>query len=204
MSFDPNLKKKIIKEAATLLYLGIEKEYKQAKIKAAKTFGARTLPSNLEIALELDKITEEREGKERKKNLINMRKEALRVMKVLRGFNPILTGSVWRGTINHNSDIDILVYNDNPLEILDILEKQGFLILQAKRVSVTKKGLNKSSYHIYLKSENRRIIEITIRNLDQKFSARKCEVFGDKIVGLRIKDLEKIIEENPTEKFIPI
>ena len=133
-----------------------------------------------------------------------MRKEALRVMKVLRGFNPILTGSVWRGTINHNSDIDILVYNDNPLEILDILEKQGFLILQAKRVSVTKKGLNKSSYHVYLKDENRRIIEITIRNFDQKFSVRKCEVFGDKIVGLRIKDLEKIIEENPTEKFIPI
>lgn len=203
MSFEFSLKKKIVKEAANLLYLGIEKEYKQAKIKAAKTFGAKMLPSNLEIALELDKISEDREGKERKKNLIEMRKDALRVMKILGGFNPILTGSVWRGTINHNSDIDILVYHDNSLEILDILEKQGFLISHAKRVSVTKKGINKSSYHVYLKNENRRIIEITIRNLDQQFSVRKCEVFGDNIVGLKSKGLEKIIEENPTKKFIP-
>ena len=60
MSFEPRLKKKISKEAATLLYLGIEKEYKQAKVKAAKTFGIRKLPSNLEIALELDKISEEK------------------------------------------------------------------------------------------------------------------------------------------------
>jgi predicted nucleotidyltransferase len=203
LSFEFSLKKKIVKEAANLLYLGIEKEYKQAKIKAAKTFGAKMLPSNLEIALELDKISEDREGKERKKNLIEMRKDALRVMKILGGFNPILTGSVWRGTINHNSDIDILVYHDNSLEILDILEKQGFLISHAKRVSVTKKGINKSSYHVYLKNENRRIIEITIRNLDQQFSVRKCEVFGDNIVGLKSKGLEKIIEENPTKKFIP-
>ena len=67
---EPRLKKKVAIEAAILLYYGIEKEYKQAKIKAAKTFGARRLPSNLEIALELDKISQEREGEKRKNHLI--------------------------------------------------------------------------------------------------------------------------------------
>jgi predicted nucleotidyltransferase len=204
LSFEPSLKKKIVKEAANLLYLGIEKEYKQAKIKAAKTFGTRTLPSNIEIALELDRISEEREGDEREKNLIKMRREALKIMKVLYGFNPILIGSVWRGNINHNSDIDILVYHDDPLKIGDIIENQGIRIFQSKRVSVTKKGINKSAYHIYLKNSYNQIIEIAISNTDQQFITKKCEIFGDKITGLNSKDLEKILEVSPAQKFIPI
>ena len=203
MSGEPRLKKKVSIEAATLLYHGIEKEYKQAKIKAAKTFGARRLPSNLEIALELDKISQEREGEKRKNDLIKMRKTALRLMKFLNEYNPILVGSVWRGTINHNSDIDILIYSNNPSEISDILEKNGFYILKKKRVCFTKKGKNSSSFHIYTKNPNKRIIEITIKNLDQQNKMNKCEIFRDKISGLKIKDLEKILEESPTKKFIP-
>jgi predicted nucleotidyltransferase len=183
LSFDPDLKQKIAKEAATLLYLGIEKEYKQAKVKAAKTFRSRILPSNREIAIELDMISEEREGVGRKKNLVKMRIIALEIMKTLRVFNPLLIGSVWRGTIHHSSDIDILVYHDRPMEILTILKKQGFQILKTKRVTVTKKGKPKKSYHIYLKNLNKQIIEITIRNLDQQSKMKKCEIFGDKITG---------------------
>jgi predicted nucleotidyltransferase len=204
LSFEPSLKKKIVKEAANLLYVGIEKEYKQAKIKAAKTFRSRTLPTNHAIALELDRISEEREGTERQRNLIKMRRAALKIMKVLRKFNPILIGSVWRGTSNHNSDIDILVYYEDPLKIENIIEKQGYHIFQSKRVSVTKKGINKSAYHIYVKNSNNRIIEIVNNNADEQFIVKKCESFGDKITGLDIKYLEKILKENPAQKFIPI
>jgi predicted nucleotidyltransferase len=63
---DYDLKYRVAREAATLLYFGAEKEYKQAKTKAAQTFGVHFLPSNLEIALELDKISEENEGAKRK------------------------------------------------------------------------------------------------------------------------------------------
>lgn len=203
MSFEPSLKKKIVKEAANLLYIGIEKEYKQAKIKAAKTFRSRTLPSNLEIALELDRISEEREGKERKRALIKMRRDALKIMKDLSRFNPILIGSVWRGTINYNSDIDILIYHEDPIKIENIIKNQGYHIFQSKRATVTKKGINKSSYHIYLKNLDKRIIEITIKNTDEQFIIKKCETFGDRIIGVDIKNLEKILEKNPVKKFIP-
>lgn len=57
-----DLKQKIAREAAILLYYGTEKEYKQAKLKAAETFRSRFLPSNLDVALELDNIAEETEG----------------------------------------------------------------------------------------------------------------------------------------------
>jgi hypothetical protein len=43
-----DFKSKVVREAATLLYFGAEKEYKQAKLKAAETFGVSFLPSNLD------------------------------------------------------------------------------------------------------------------------------------------------------------
>src|SRR5208283_2246218 len=114
MTVDFDLKCRVAREAATLLYFGAEKEYKQAKEKAAKTLGAHFLPSNLEVALELDKIAEENEGAKRKERLIQMRNEALKIMKLLDAYCPVLIGSVWRGTIRQESDIDIAVYTDEP------------------------------------------------------------------------------------------
>src|SRR5512136_812307 len=102
----------VAREAVTLLFFGAEKEYKQAKTKAAETLGTHFLPSNLEVALELDKIAEENEGPKRKQRLTEMRKEALQVMKLLSAYCPVLIGSVWRGTIKQGSDIDIAVYAD--------------------------------------------------------------------------------------------
>jgi hypothetical protein len=57
-----SLRKRVAREAATLLYSSQEKEYKQAKKRAAKMLSVRVLPSNLEVAEELDKIAEEKEG----------------------------------------------------------------------------------------------------------------------------------------------
>ena len=51
-----DLKQRVAREAANLLYFGAEKEYKQAKNKAAQILGTNFLPSNLEVAVELDKI----------------------------------------------------------------------------------------------------------------------------------------------------
>ena len=123
MNVDSDLRFKIAREAATLLYLGAEKEYKQAKLKAAKTLCTHFLPTNLEVAIELDKIAEANEGAARKERLIQMRKEALKIMTILKAYGPLLIGSVWRGTIRQGSDIDIAAYHDAPDEILSLLKK---------------------------------------------------------------------------------
>jgi predicted nucleotidyltransferase len=68
-------REKVTREAATLIYSEIKKEYKQAKIKAAKTFGLHYMPTNLEVAIELDKIAEENEGPARTERLICMAKK---------------------------------------------------------------------------------------------------------------------------------
>ena len=203
VNINSDIRKRIAKEAATLLYFGAEKEYKQAKLKAAKTLGSHFLPANLEVALELDKVAETYEGSTRKEQLIRMRKEALKIMKEFKEYNPILIGSVWRGTVRRGSDIDITLYHAAPEEIMLLIEKMGKEISKAEWANVTKKGKKEKTFHIYIKTSIEQTAEIVIRNPNEAGHSRKCEIFGDELKGLTVRELESVLEKNPTQKFIP-
>jgi len=200
---DSDLKCRVAREAATLLYFGAEKEYKQAKEKAAETLGTHFLPSNLEVALELDKIAEENEGPKRKERLIQMRKEALIIMRLLGAFCPVLIGSVWRGTIKQDSDIDIAVYSDDPEQIVNIIKAKGAKVSKTSWTTVNKHGATKASFHIYAETTAKHGLEIVVRSREEAGEKRKCEIFGDEIKGLKTRELEKVLESNPTQQFIP-
>lgn len=198
-----DLKQRVAREAANLLYFGAEKEYKQAKNKAAQILGTNFLPSNLEVAVELDKIAEEKEGPTRRNRLICMRKEALQVMKLLREYKPLLIGSVWRGTIKVGSDIDIAVYTDEPGEIIEFLRNNGINVLKSNWANVNKRGETLESFHIYAQTKAKQSLEIVARKMEDYGKKRKCETFGDEIRGLKIKELEKVLQDNATQQFTP-
>jgi predicted nucleotidyltransferase len=197
-----DLRKNVAREAAALLYFGVEKEYRQAKLRAAKTLGVHFLPSNLEVAMELDRIAEENEGAARLERLVKMRKEALSLMKMLEKFSSVLVGSVWRGTIYRESDIDIIAYHNEPHEILKLLENK-FKILECGWTAVTKRGKPKKSFHIILELPSGEKAEITVRGVEELGVRETCEIYGDAISGLSIQELEKVLSENPTKRFVP-
>lgn len=196
------MRKKVAKEAAHLLYFGVEKEYKQAKLKAAKTFGAHFLPTNLEVVIEFDRIAEEKEGATRKERLIEMRKQALKLMRILKPYNPVLIGSVWRGTIHRESDIDITVYSDKPNDVLEVIKQNNLRVMRTEWMTVTKEGLKKTSFHIYLELPTKEA-EIIVRSPEEANHKERCEIYGDVITGLRTQKLEKILQDNPTQRFVP-
>ncbi len=196
-------RRKVAREAATLLYFGSEKEYKQAKLKAAENLGVHVLPSNLEIALELDNVAEETEGPARTERLIQMRKEALEVMKIVKAYCPVLLGSVWRGTVRRGSDIDIAAYHGTPVEIVSLLKDSGCEISRTERVTVNKQGKTETSFHIFTETPSKHGVELVVRAAEEANRKRKCEVFGDEIRGLRIQELEKVLRENPSQRFLP-
>jgi len=201
---DDDLKRRVAREAATLLYFGAEKEYKQAKDKAAKTLGTHFLPANIEVALELDRIADENEGYKRKERLVEMRREALDVMRLLSGFCPVLIGSVWRGTIKQGSDIDIAVYTDDPEEVVNALNADSVRILRTAWTIVNKKGVTLESFHIYAQTRGKQGgLEIVSRSREEADKKRRCEIFGDELKGLNISQLEKVLGTNPTQQFIP-
>ncbi|MGA3191326.1 MAG: nucleotidyltransferase domain-containing protein [Candidatus Bathyarchaeia archaeon] len=196
-------RQKVAIEAANLLYYGVEKEYKQAKLKAAKTFGLHFMPTNLDVAMEIDRIAEENEGVARQERLVRMRKEAFRIMNILKRFDPLLVGSVWRGTIHHDSDLDIIVHYEEPEEVLKAVEQTGLKILRSEWVNVTKRGKKKGSFHIHAESPIKEQVEILVHSPDEACLKEKCEVYGDEIVGLRLRELGKVLEETPTRRFVP-
>ncbi|MCW4022125.1 MAG: DUF4269 domain-containing protein [archaeon] len=197
------LRNRVAQEAALLLYTSQEKEYKQAKLRASATLGVRVLPSNLEVAEELDIIADEREGPQRKNRLLQMRKEAKQIMEALSEFNPVLVGSVWRGTARKSSDIDISVFSEEYQQILEHLQNQGYSIKGTERRSVTKAGNKTSSVHIQVVLDSADIAEIAVRSPQQLGKTERCETYGDIKTGLSLKELTKVLENNPFQKFVP-
>jgi predicted nucleotidyltransferase len=164
---------KVAAEAASLLFFGQEKEYRQAKLKAAENLGTRSLPSNLEVALAMDRLAEETEGAARVERLIQMRKSALQIMRLLEPFCPLLIGSVWRGTIRKGSDIDIEVYSDKAEEVASTLKAQEQRIIKTQWVTITEHGKTSSSLHIHLLSPEGFPMEVVVRPLDAAGKLRK-------------------------------
>jgi predicted nucleotidyltransferase len=198
-----DVRHKVAREAATLLYFGLEKEYKQAKQKAAENLSVRVLPSNLEVAMELDRVAEETEGPTRTERLIHMRKEALEIMRILKAYCPVLLGSVWRGTIRRGSDIDIAVYHDAHEDVVALLKSSGLDIVKTEQTTVTKSGKAEASFHIYAHTPSNQQAEITVRNAEEAGKKRMCETFGDEIRGLKLPELERVLKENPAQRFLP-
>jgi len=197
------LRKRVALEAASLLYTSQEKEYKQAKLKAAETLGVRILPSNREIAEALDKIAGEKEGSSRQELLVQMREEALQIMQILKDFYPKLIGSVWRGTAHKNSDIDIVTFPQDPKKVHAKIKENNFKITKTEWLSVTKKGKKEASFHIYVVLPSNNEAEIIVKSLEKKDSLEKCEVYGDEMTGLDYPKLQKLLKEKPTQKFVP-
>lgn len=198
-----NQRKRVAQEAAELLYTRQEKEYKQAKLRAAKTLGGNILPSNVEIATELDRIANEKEGQVRQEKLVQMRHKALQIMQTLENFKPVLVGSVWRGTTHRNSDIDIVTYAKNPQQIVSILKKGNYTVTKAEVQAVTKKGKKEQSFHVYLNLLSGSQVELVVRDPEDINRRVKCEIFGDIITGLTIERLQRVLSENPQRKFLP-
>jgi predicted nucleotidyltransferase len=197
------LRNKVAQEAALLLYTSQEKEYKQAKRRASETLGARVLPSNLEVAEELDRIAEEREGTQRKELLPRMRMEAKEIMEALKEFNPRLVGSVWRGTARRNSDIDVHTFSQDHTQVLYQLQRHNYAIKNSERRSVTKDGKKDTSFHVHVILSSGDSVEVVVRSLDSLGKPERCETYGDAKTGLSLRQLTKILEENPLQKFVP-
>ncbi|MEM2146632.1 MAG: hypothetical protein QW279_14820, partial [Candidatus Jordarchaeaceae archaeon] len=97
----------------------------------------------------------------------------------------------------------ILVYHSDPQQILRALQKNGYNITQTERQTQTKKGEKKTSFHIYLTLPENFTAEIVIKDLEAKIKPEICEIYGDKITGLTLRDLQETLKLDPLRKFVP-
>ncbi|MBT4319948.1 hypothetical protein HOD50_04925 [Candidatus Bathyarchaeota archaeon] len=192
----------VAREAARLLYNRSVKEYKDAKEMAASSLGSRALPSNYEVAVELDTLTDEYEGPGRQRMLIRMREIALDVMRTLGELSPVLIGSTWRGTVRKGSDIDIVVYHPNSIKVAQMLGK--YLIIEAEQTQFIIDGMPRTSTHITMVIDEHPV-EVVVRPPENReyYRDERCETYGDFKRGIGLRELEKLMSSDPLRRFIP-
>jgi len=194
---------RVAKEAARLLYTGAAEEYMHAKEQAARSLGFTSMPSNYEVAIELDHIAEEYEGEERKRLLNVMREAAISIMKELMDYTPILTGSVWRGTARKGSDIDINVYSSEPDGVQSLLVKKGYNVMKSEEMKLVKGGRTIKSRHISIQLAGGPVAEVVVRPVEEMGEEDRCEIYGDLKRGLKLPELEKLMRTDSLRKFVP-
>src|SRR6478735_2848842 len=127
---DERIRRQIAIIAARLMYAREESEYFTAKRKAARQMGVdfrfrpKDLPSNAEIREQIGALANVYEGESRQDNLMQMRLEALRMMRRLDAFRPRLIGSVLTGHTRKGSDIDLHIFSDHRSAIVTVLEDE--------------------------------------------------------------------------------
>jgi len=197
------LRRQVAKEAARLLYTRATEEYKHAKETAARSLGVETLPSNHEVAIELDLLADEIEGDERRRLLVRMRELSIGIMEVLSEYDPVLRGSVWRGTAKKGSDIDIDVYSYNPDVVAARLTSTGYEVASSENVVAVRSGRDIRSTHIMINLEESIQGEVVVRPVEEQDTLERCEIYGDMKRGQRLSELEKLMKTDPLRKFVP-
>ena len=194
---------RVAKEAARLLYTGASEEYMQAKERAARSLGVDAMPSNYEVAVELDLLAEQSEGDERRELLVAMRNAALGVMRVLAEHGPVLIGSVWRGTARRGSDIDIVAYASRPDDVATLLRSAGYHVARSEDAVAVRGGRTVRSTHIHLSLGRGLEAEVVVRPPEERSEEERCEIYGDIKRGIGFRELEKLMKSDPLRKFVP-
>jgi hypothetical protein len=126
---NPRLRRQIAHEAARLIFVRRESEYGRAKLAAARRIcrgwvRPQNLPTDREVRDEIERITFGHETASPPRQLQELRREALQVMRWLEPFKPRLCGPAVSGTISSPSAIRIKAFSDHPASVSAILELQ--------------------------------------------------------------------------------
>ncbi len=122
------LRRRIAWEAARLIYFREETEYHRARTKAARRVCRGEtplvdLPTNREIREQIEAVARAFEGERRGVEVGEMRLEALRMMRILKEYQPYLVGSTLTGHVRRGSPIDIHIFCDSVEAVQDTLQK---------------------------------------------------------------------------------
>jgi predicted nucleotidyltransferase len=196
-------RRRVAELAAQLLYRRRFREYKPAKEEAARILHLPALPSNREVAAELDRLADAYEGVEERRVLLRfLREEALKLMVLLKDDDPRLIGSVWRGTARRGSDVDLEVFTDDPVKVVELL-KSTYGDPRVVSTAKTAAGATSRHLHVNVPLTSREEAELIVKGSEHLTEKRRCDIYGDRITGLSLPQLAALIIVDPTRRFVP-
>jgi predicted nucleotidyltransferase len=173
----------VAREAARIMYEDGVKEYRDAKRKAARSFGPEKtlslgshLPSNAEIHEELSRLIRMNEGEVHPERLQRMRLLALSWLELLAPFRPYLVGSVLAGTVTERSDIDLHLFADSPEEVELFLDERD-IPYEPETVTIRYGSEFREYYHFYLDDDGI-VVECTVYDSSERHRRPKSSITG--------------------------
>jgi predicted nucleotidyltransferase len=196
-------RRRVAELAARLLYRRRFREYKPAKEEAARLLHLPSLPSNREVATELDRLADACEGVEERRALLRfLRGAALKLMVLLKDHAPRLIGSVWRGTARRGSDVDLEVFTDDPVKVIALM-KSAYGDLRVVSTTKTAAGTTSRYLHVKVPLTSHEEAEVIVKGSEHLAEKRRCDIYGDRITGLSLPQLAALITRDPTRRFVP-
>lgn len=198
MHQEDEIRRLIALEAARLIYEEGVREYRDAKRKAGRRYGAEKalslgshLPANAEIHAELQRLIGLYEEKVLPERLLHLRLLALRQMEFFAPFRPHLVGSVLSGAVTEQSDIDLHLFAESSEEVEDYLELHG--VAFEEEVVTIRRGSEFCDYpHLYLEEEGI-VVECTVYPLADLHRIPKSSMTGKAMERATIKQLHRLI-----------
>lgn len=177
------------------MYHREETEYFRAKRKAARRLGSGEvkggdLPSNREIRDQIRAMARRYEGERRAEQLREMRVEALRMMRILRAFQPRLIGGPLTDQVQQGSAIDLHVFSDSLQAVCGALDAQG-ISYQVDRKRVGKPGQEGNDPHIHIQDRFR--FELTVCRADLAHQVFCSPLTGEPLQRADLAEMEALI-----------
>lgn len=204
MKREDKVRLSIAREAARIIYEEGIKEYRDAKRKAAKSFGPEKslslgshLPSNAEIHEELSRLIRMNEGDIQPERLLRMRLQALSWLELFAPFRPYLVGSVLTGTVTERSDIDLHLFADSAEEVELFLDEREILY-EVETVSIRQGSEFRDYHHLYLDDDGT-VVECTVYDSSERHQRPKSSITGRPMERADAKKLREMISAEMPE-----
>ncbi|MDD2335041.1 MAG: hypothetical protein PHD01_00520 [Geobacteraceae bacterium] len=198
MKREDKIRLSIAREAARIMYEDGVKEYRDAKRKAAKSFGPEKtlslgshLPSNAEIHEELSRLIRMNEGDVHPERLHRMRLLALSWLELFAPFRPYLVGSVLAGTVTERSDIDLHLFADSSEEVELFLAERG-IPYEPETVTIRHGSEFREYYHLFLDDDGI-VVECTVYDPSERHQRPKSSITGRPMERADAKRLREMI-----------
>jgi hypothetical protein len=133
---DVNLRRRIAYIAARMMAEDGVADFAAAKMKAARQEGladANLLPDNQEVEEALREYQGLYQSEEQPARLRHLREIAVRVMRELDAFRPVLVGSVLSGTAGQHSDVNLQLFTDDPKALAMFLLNKHYRFEEGSR-----------------------------------------------------------------------
>ena len=195
---EDEIRQLIAQEAARLMYEEGVREYRDAKRKAGRRYGAEKalslgshLPTNAEIHEELQRLLTLHGETVLPERLLHLRLIALRQMERLEPFHPHLVGSVLSGAVTKQSDIDLHLFAGSSEEVEDSLYQHD-IPFEQEVVTIRHGGEFVASSHLYLE-EDGVVVECTVYPLADLHRIPRSSITGRSMERATTRQLRRLI-----------